>query len=283
MAARRDHEGEFREWYPRATMTSSRSICSGICLLAAFVQTASWAGQAPKPRPVPATPIVSPFSLSAPASDREDAVELRAPEAIDAQDREVIQSAWPVLAQKSSVLGFDLKQGQWSYRQIVCPVLSRHIALLFSNQDEKNPRRFSVVVPLSSSENVRVLPILRRGYSAFTPAPVSSATIAAFNAIRAHEPSRGQADWLATALCYAALAGAPIQNPRPDGSGDGLAAAMAPILDLGQRGTATVNLVQAGATRQPERWSLSFDPSGRLVNVKLTPMLRSRVTAVPRR
>ncbi|MGH9520491.1 MAG: hypothetical protein ACRD2D_12615, partial [Terriglobales bacterium] len=55
---------------------------------------------------------------------------------------------------------------------------------------------------------MRIIPILKRSYSLFAPAPINALTISAFNHIRVEEHGSDKADWLEDGLCYAALAGA---------------------------------------------------------------------------
>jgi hypothetical protein len=66
---------------------------------------------------------------------------------------------------------------------------------------------FTVSIPRGGDGRVRIIPIQRRGYSLFSPAPINALTISAFNHIRAEEHPKAP-DWLGTGLCYAALAGA---------------------------------------------------------------------------
>ena len=66
---------------------------------------------------------------------------------------------------------------------------------------------FSASVPRNGAGRVRIVPILKRGYSLFSPAPINALTISAFNHIRAEEGEAANSDWLGNALCYAALAG----------------------------------------------------------------------------
>jgi len=110
---------------------------------------------------------------------------------------------------------------------------------------------------------------MRRGFSPYSPAPVSPITIAEFNRIRDVEPAKNSADWLATALCYAALTGA-----RPDSSPStqqpsrgGLTLSFPPVLEVGSLGQATVRFVDFATDPQPTQWTLTFNSGGRLLTV----------------
>jgi hypothetical protein len=261
-------------------MISSRLICSGLCVLATLLQSSAWAGQASKPRIVPAAPVAALLDMEVGASAGVDAVGFRAADAMQAQDRQAVHDAWPVLSQKSAILGFDLNLGQWNYRQIVCPIFSRHIALLFSSNSQNGRSMFSAVIPESDKENVRILPVLRRGYAPFQSAAMSSSTIAAFNAIRAS--ASGHADWRAASLCYAALAGAPIQDPAAQGN-SAIIGSAPPTLELLQKGTAIARFVQAGPEHELLQWQLLFDRSGQLVKVTVSPADSFKIRSIPAR
>ena len=103
-------------------------------------------------------------------------------------------------------------KGQWSYQQVVCPALPNHLFLQYTrNNGVGDVTMFTASIPRGGEGRVRIIPILRRGYSLFSPAPINALTISAFNHIRAEEPDGTSSNWLGNGLCYAALAGA---HPR---------------------------------------------------------------------
>jgi hypothetical protein len=88
------------------------------------------------------------------------------------------------------------------------PALPEHLFLRFTRNDGAGDvSLFSASIPRGEGR-VRIIPIQRRGYSLFSPAPINAMTISAFNHIRDEERSDQAPDWLGTGLCYAALAGA---------------------------------------------------------------------------
>ena len=251
-------------------------------MLAAVLQSSAWAGQVSKPKIVPAAPLAAPFDMDSGASADAGAVGFRAADAMGAEDRQTVHDAWPVLSQKSAILGFDLNQGQWSYRQIDCPIFSGHLALQFSSDSRNGRSVFSAVIPESGKENLRILPILRRGYTPFGPAAVSSSTIAAFNAIRKDGPAPSQAGWRTTSLCYAALAGADVQDSRAQEASAAKLPAAA-TLQLLQSGGATARFVQTGAEGERRLWQLQFNRAGQLVKVTLSPTASFKARQIPAR
>ena len=116
---------------------------------------------------------------------------------------------------------------------------------------------------------VRIIPIQRRGYSLFSPAPVNALAIAAFNRIRADEPATKAADWLSTALCYAALTGGhPDASPLAKNPADAnLGLSFPPTIEVQGDGGATVRFVDAAAVPQPMQWALTFNSTGKLLKV----------------
>jgi hypothetical protein len=113
---------------------------------------------------------------------------------------------------------------------------------------------------------VRIIPIRRRGYSLFSPAPINSLTISVFNHIRAEEGITTSPDWVGTALCYAALAGAhPLVAPLIDAEMPKVPAAPPAILEIPNRGGAVIRFADIAAAPQPMEWTMTFDDTGKLL------------------
>jgi hypothetical protein len=166
----------------------------------------------------------------------------------------------------------DFNQGQWSYQQVVCPALPNHIFLRFlRNNGAGDVSLFTASIPRGEDGRVRIIPIQRRGYSLFSPAPINALTISAFNHIRAEEnsdqdPAKAP-DWIGTALCYAALAGG---HPQPAQVVDNPASEKYPVanvalLEVGNDGGAVLSFTDMSTSPRPTRWSMTFDRKGKLV------------------
>lgn len=186
----------------------------------------------------------------------------------------MIRDAWPAIEQKAARLGFDLGQGSWTYRQMVCPIFPRHILLRYTlDGGIGDVSRFTAVAPRDGREPVRIVPILRRGFSLYTPAPSNALSIAVFNDLRVHENRGQKVDWLTAGLCYAALTGAQVVLPsaaRANTRSNAFVYQMDPLLKIGDRGAATVRFLDVERPQRPVEWSLDFDKTGRLLTVTLS-------------
>ena len=239
-------------------------------------------GSSYKTRPIPQVEVVTPFTANAP-SDK-NPLEYRQQDQITAPDHALVQSANPSIREGAAFAGMEFDAGNWSYQQLVCKALPAHVFLIF--QEDNGPgdvSMFSAAIPRSGKGRVRVIVIERRGYSLFSPAPVNALTIATFNRIRADEPQNKSADWLGTALCYAALAGArPVISPlSKDSAGQDLALEFPPKLEVENDGESTVRFVDAATERHASEWALTFDPKGQLLKVDHFATPEFAVTPVP--
>jgi hypothetical protein len=128
---------------------------------------------------------------------------------------------------------------------------------------------FSASIPREGEGRVRIIPILRRGYSLFSPAPINALTISAFNHIRAEEPTASNSDWLGNGLCYAALAGAhpqiisPDASPAPNKPIPALTAAM--DVQLQAKNEEVIRFADAAAIPRPMEWTMTFTRQGKLI------------------
>lgn len=132
---------------------------------------------------------------------------------------------------------------------------------------------FSAAIPRNGNGRVHIIPIVRKGYSLFSPAPIAALTMAAFNRIRAEEGVGASADWLGTGLCYAALAGANphAAEPKPGTIQSGDKPEMIPpTLVVRTDGGAVIRFADA-STVPPMQWDMTFDGKGKLVKASHGP------------
>jgi hypothetical protein len=219
---------------------------------------------------VPAAGTLSPFSVDASPPASAKLIEFRSVEQMSAQDRELATRTQAAIRERAELAGMDFDKGTWTDQQLVCQALPGHVFLLFKGGNGAGDLSlFSAAVPRADQGRVRVIAIERRGFSLFSPASVNPLTITAFNRIRADEPAPPPADWLATALCYAALAGAhPLTSPLPEKAGDANPSlTFPPTLEVGASGESTVRFVDVAAVQRPMQWALTFDAKGQLVKV----------------
>lgn len=212
----------------------------------------------PTPFPINSAPLASGFSI-----------EMRTPDQMAEKDRLVEADAESSIAERAGFADLEFNAGKWNYRQLVCPDFPNHLFLRFTRDNGVGDQSvFSVSIPRNGEGHVRVIPILRRSYSLFSPAPINAITIAAFNHILNEEKAGSEPSWVGTALCYAALAGAnPVAEPMPKGS-EVLPAPSEPILTVLQEGGAVIHLPDVSARPKPVVWTLTFNGKGKLLKVE---------------
>jgi hypothetical protein len=245
---------------------------------------ADLSGNSYKTRPLPQLQTLAPFPADVPASAKADPLEYRSKDQISDTDRSLVATAEPKIRDEAILAGMEFDRGNWSYQQLICKALPGHVFLLYREDNGRGDvSRFSASIPRDNSGGIRVISIERRGYSLFTAASVNPLTVSAFNRIRADEPENKSADWLATALCYASLAGArPEVSPPPakPGSAD-LGLSFPPTLEIGTDGESTVRFVDVASALQPTQWALTFSPQGQLLKVVHFPTPTYAVRSIP--
>lgn len=229
-----------------------------------------------------AAPRAIPFSFGGETPGAAASVQFRPSDGMTQQDRDLAAGAESAIGERARDAGLEFSQGKWDYRQIVCSALPNHLFLQYTRDNGAGDVSvFSASIPRNGGGRVRIIPVLRRGYSPFSPAPVNELTIAVFNHIRAEENAGKAPGWLATGLCYAALAGGHPQVAPPDVTEIGkLPAAPPAILEIPAEGGAVISFTDASAARRPLFWSLSFDGSGKLLRVTQSPESESSARVV---
>jgi hypothetical protein len=216
----------------------------------------------------------APFPLGKEAPSPATDVEFRPPDRMNEADRVLEANSASAIARQAAFENFPLDQGHWNYQQIACRAFPNHLFLRFTrNQGADDRSNFSVSIPRGGKGHLRVIPVLRRGYSLYSPAPINDGTVAAFNQIRREDGvPNPNAGWLETGLCYAALAGdSPSVGPL---TGDAVLDAPAPPLAemvVTLDGGAIVTFTDQAARPHPVLWTMSFDPKGTLLKVKREP------------
>jgi hypothetical protein len=254
------------------------------------------------PMPYPAKPVpqaknLNPFSSDVSRSGIAQFIVYRPLEEMSQSDRELAAKSQPAISEAAAFAGIEFDKEKWHYRQLECQALPGHLFLLFTGDSGvSDASLFSAAIPRTGKGRVRVIPVERRGFSLFSPAPVNELAVAAFNRIRAQEPPGPPPDWLSTSLCYAALTeprseisassrplgdpnAAPDANPAPDAN---LALSFPPTLEVGIDGESTVRFVNVAEPRQPMQWALTFDAKGQLIKVEHFPTRAYATTIVPK-
>ncbi|HEY2467400.1 MAG TPA: hypothetical protein VGI45_06120 [Terracidiphilus sp.] len=251
----------------------------GVFLLVAVCAPASIAAQDPAfrhERVVPPAVDPAPFPATATRVKPVYSIELRSADELTGQDKLLIANAESTIAEHAGFAGLEYGQSDWTYRQIVCPTLPNHLFLEYTRNNGTGDKTvFSVSIPRNGEGRVRIVPILKRGYSLFSPAPINALTISAFNHIRAEEGESANSDWLGNALCYSALAGSvprilpPEASPAPREPIAALSAAM--DIEMQGHGIETLRFDDAAARPRAMEWTMTFARNGKLIKATHRP------------
>lgn len=196
-------------------------------------------------------------------------------------DRLLEAGAESSIAERAGYADIAFNEGKWSYTQLVCPVFPNHLFLRFTRNDGVGDVSvFSASIPRNGEGHVRIIPIQRRSYSLFSPAPINALTISAFNRIRGEDKPETTPGWLGTGLCYAALAGANPAAAQLDAQMDSqilsstganrFPQASSPILYVPPQGGAEIRFTDMSAKPHPMAWALDFNGKGRLLKASHT-------------
>jgi hypothetical protein len=265
-------------------MVSLRTFPAALALASLFTlcppvraQTGAESTTPPDAKPVPERTVPTPFPPGAGPMEIARSIQLHSPDEMSEQDRLLEADSESSIAERAGYADIAFNEGQWSYRQLVCPALPNHLFLRFTrNNGAGDVSVFSASIPRNGEGHIRIIPIERRSYSLFSPAPVNALTLAAFNHIRAEEKSGSTPDrtpgWLGTALCYAALAGAnPVAAPQDSAGQKDFPSASAPSLEIPAQGGAIVHFTDLSPSSRPMEWTLTFNAKGRLLKATHAP------------
>jgi hypothetical protein len=223
-----------------------------------------------------------PFSYDTEKQRSASSIEFRSFEQMAEKDRDLAADAESSIGERAGFAGLEFNEGSWAYRQLVCPALPHHLFLQFTrNNGRGDVSVFSASIPRGGTGRVRIIPIQRRGYSLFSPAPINSLTISAFNHIRTEEQIKTTSDWLGTALCYAALAGAHPQAAPPIDAPETPEVPAAPpsVLEIPEHGGAVIRFTDVAAAPQPMEWTMTFNGAGKLLKAGHAPASLAPVKA----
>jgi hypothetical protein len=147
-------------------------------------------------KPARESPSSIPFSPGAEIPEqRIYSIEFRSSDQMTQRDRDLEADAESSIRERAGFDGLEFNQGNWSYQQLICPALPNHMFLKFMrNNGAGDMSVFTVSIPRGGDGRVRIIPVLRRGYSLFSPAPINAMTISAFNHIRAEDHPDGSPD-----------------------------------------------------------------------------------------
>jgi hypothetical protein len=240
------------------------AACAGLCGGARAQDAAG--------KPIKPFELHTPFPIDAQTPRTELVVSYRQPDAMTEQDKLLEADSESAINEKAGFTDLGFNVGKWGYTQIACPALPNHLFLGFMRNDGVGDvSLFSALIPRNGEGRVRIIPIRRRGYSYFSPAPINALTISAFNHILTEERAAQVPDWAGMATCYAALAGArpavsvaeKDQAKYPEGA--------QVILSVPAKGGAEIQFIDVAVPQKPMRWTLTFNAKGRLLKAKHVP------------
>lgn len=229
-----------------------------------------------------------PFPPGSESANRISTIEFRPAEQMSEKDKLIEADAESSIQERAGWSAMQFNEGQWSYKQLVCPAFPNHLFLQFTrNNGAGDVSVFSASIPRNGAGDeharVRIIPILRRSYSLFSPAPINALTISAFNHIRDEEHAQKPPDWLTTALCYASLAGAhpeAVLIPDPPEK-EKFPAAMPAIMEIPAQGGAIIHFADVAARPRPMQWTMVFDGKGKLIKAGHSPAPLITARAIP--
>ena len=276
----------------RAFPVVAKAALTVLLCLPVMAQTASdqpsAAPQNGKPVPPPIEP--KPFAIDQAGQPTERTVEFRSADRMTENDRLLLADAQSSITEHAAFSGFDFDKTNWTFQQIMCPALPNHLFLQFMrNNGAGDVTVFSASIPRGGEGRVRIVPVLRRGYSLWSPAPINAMTISAFNHIRAEEArtdaTQSGSHWVGNALCYAALAGASPQLVSPDATPaigkplPGLIAVM--HVNVADKNQEVIRFADTAAQPRPMEWTMTFTKQGKLVKATHSPAPMWSVKPVP--
>lgn len=220
-------------------------------------------------------PVERPMPFTPTPHGKTQAIEYRNAEEMTEQDKQLAASAESSIGEHAGFVGLEFDQGsnrgKWSYQQVVCPALTNHLFLQFTrNNGVGDVSMFSASIPRGGDGRVRIIPILRRGYSLWSPAPVNALTISTFNHIRDEEHADHVSDWLGVGVCYASLAAGHRVEAFAEEEEAGLKypQAMTPAIEISTLGAATMSFTDVSAAEHPMEWEMEFDGKGKLLKAR---------------
>lgn len=248
-------------------------ICLAAFVLALVCASSSISAQDPAfhhERVVPSPVDPAPFPAAGTRVEPVYTVELRSEDQLTQQDKLLLADSESSIAEHAGFAGLEYGAQGWTHRQIVCPTFPNHLFLQYTRNNGEGDRTvFSVSIPRNGEGRLRIVPVLKRGYSLFSPAPINALTISAFNHIRAEEGESVNSDWLGNALCYATLAGSVPRinpadaSPEPNKPIAALSAAM--DIQMQGRGMEVLRFGDAAARPHPMEWTMTFTRNGKLI------------------
>jgi hypothetical protein len=196
-------------------------------------------------------------------------LEHRAADLIDGADRELLHARKKELISEAQFYGYDITTSGWTYDQTICPQLPNTLLLHYLNKfPDGSESLFTAVIPRGTGR-VRIVPVLYRNSSPYSPAVKNPRNFAIFNALVSDEiakkDSGPEGNWLSLGVCYAEMVGA---RPNvPDDPSLDTATIKAPVATYRYDTATKQKQVQFSDRDSPKLfkiWTISLNENGRV-------------------
>ena len=196
-------------------------------------------------------------------------LEHRTPNAMESVDRDLLRARQKELIQEAEFYGYDITTSDWIYDQAVCPQLPNTMLLHYLNKfPDGSESLFTALIP-RNADRIRIVPVLYRNASPFTPAVKNPRNFSIFNTLVpaeiAKKDSGSEGKWLSFGVCYAEVVGG---RPNvPDEPSLDVATIKAPSATLRIDTTSRQRQVQFSdrdAAKVFKIWTVSFNDNGRV-------------------
>jgi len=196
-------------------------------------------------------------------------LEHRAADLIDNADRELLHRRKKELIAEAQFFGYDVTTSGWTYDQAICPQLPNTLLLHYLNKfPDGSESLFTALIPRAAGR-IRIVPILYRNSSPYSPAVKNPRNFAIFNSLVpadiAKKDSDPEGSWLSMGVCYAEVVGG---RPNvPDDPSLDTATIKAPVATYRFDATTKQKQVQFSDRDSPKIfkiWTISLDEDGRV-------------------
>jgi hypothetical protein len=217
-----------------------------------------------------ASTLFAQTNSSAPAPEiKYFSLEHRAPDAMDAADRDLLHARQKELLIEAQIYGYDLTTGNWTHDQAICPQLPNTLLLHYLDKfPDGSESLFTVLIPRNGGRT-RIVPVLYHNAAPFLPAVRNPRNFAIFNELVPAEIAKAvsgpDGKWLSFGVCYAEVVGGRPNVPN-EPSLD-VATIKAPPALFRIDATSKQRQVQfpdRGAAKVFTIWTVSLDQNGRV-------------------
>jgi hypothetical protein len=200
-------------------------------------------------------------------------LEHRTPDQMSEEDRRLVDPRKKELAAEAEFFGYDINGPGWTYEQAICPQFPDTVLLhyLYKFPDDTQSQ-FTALIPRGAGR-VRVVPVLYRNASPYSPAAKNPRNFTIFNSLVpadvAKQDAGPEGNWLSLGVCYAEMVGS---RPNvPDDPSLDTATIKAPVATYRYDTTTKQRQVQFSDRDSPKVfkiWTISINEQGRVTGAE---------------